>query len=744
MLLESRLTDGPVDCVQPVDLSHPLNRDRALWLYAPAGWSGGSTWTDLCQRRRGVLAGGSAWALTPYGAGVDFTGGTLSRQVQYAGGMPTGVADPWSIGFWHRTTANVSLSAYFGFGYRIPEDPDSVPGGLRYCLNFNGNYYWWGAAADWDTGVPFDADSQWHRVDFTHDGTSWRLYRDGVLAAGPQSRHASTNVAGNYATVGGGHSSAAASASATVADPTILSRCWSADEVRTNYTLSRRNYPEVLRRIHHWSFAADISVTEPTTDPVVIPVRTPSVNDPVDAADPVNRLHPLNRDRMVWLYTPAGYSGGYKWPDLCNLGDAAKHAPRMGFPPWTPTRYGTGLRFDGSTQYAILSLTLPAVFTLAAWLIPDGGVTNDCFAGGYDGTGWIWRQSVSAHTQIEFDSGSASYLGTVAALSPGVPIRVGVSRDAAGVYRMAENGRVVSTSAAGQAAPSQPAAVVHLGRLPDAGAYYWPGVMADFTALSRAWTDSDFALDYDLSQRGYPDALRRVSMGYTVVDIPSGGGVTGSVTVTLDALTVSGAATVQVAGSLSGTLAALTLSAAGVSVVAGTLDATLDPVTLSSAGGTGATGTLSVTLDPVTLSSAGTVLVAGALSVTLDPVTLSSTGVAGSVTTGTLSVTLDAATLSSAGTVLVAGTLSATLDPVTLVSAATLAVTGTASVTLASLTLSGAGAVAVTGALSVTLAAVTLVATDAAEQPETLYFDLTVCAELVFTTSVCTELEWTL
>lgn len=126
--------------------------------------------------------------------------------------------------------------------------------------------------------------------------------------------------------------------------------------------------------------------------------------------------------------------------------------------------------------------------------------------------------------------------------------------------------------------------------------------------------------------------------------------VTASLSVTLDAATLSGEADVSVSSALSQTLGALTLSGASQVSVVATSSVTLDAATLASTAtvewpGVGAT--LSVTLDAVTLSGAAQVSVTSTATPTLGDLTLSSTVAVTSGPSATLSVTLEAATLSS-------------------------------------------------------------------------------------------------
>jgi len=96
-----------------------------------------------------------------------------------------------------------------------------------------------------------------------------------------------------------------------------------------------------------------------------------------------------------------------------------------------------------------------------------------------------------------------------------------------------------------------------------------------------------------------------------------------------------------ISGSLSVTLDAATLSATGNLPIVGTLSTTLDSATLAAAGSLPVSGALSTTLDDATLSATGNLPIAGSLSTTLDAATLSATGI---LTGGDTVVTPPAAT----------------------------------------------------------------------------------------------------
>lgn len=184
--------------------------------------------------------------------------------------------------------------------------------------------------------------------------------------------------------------------------------------------------------------------------------------------------------------------------------------------------------------------------------------------------------------------------------------------------------------------------------------------------------------------------------------------VAGSASVTLGALTAAGTGTVAVQGGLATALGALTLAGTGTIGVAGQAALTLAALTAAGAGTVAVAGQAALALASVAVGAAGTVSVSGALSTTLGALTV--TAAAAVAVTGTASVTLGALSVSASGTVAVAGVAAMPLAALTLAGTGTVAVTGTATLSLGLVTLTGLGTVAVTGSADLALEALALTA----------------------------------
>jgi hypothetical protein len=136
---------------------------------------------------------------------AQYTNGSLA-EIPITVDGPLAATAPWTLSATLIPSGNVSLSHLFGFGlrYNALKLSSVAPfGEYRALLNFNSNYYFWGANADWDTLIAFDTDGKLHTVMVVHDGTNLLFYRDGVLRASTTRPAAMiATPAGRYAVLG--------------------------------------------------------------------------------------------------------------------------------------------------------------------------------------------------------------------------------------------------------------------------------------------------------------------------------------------------------------------------------------------------------------------------------------------------------------------------------------------------------------------------------------------------------------
>lgn len=164
---------GPINYGNPVS-SHPLNRGLGAWWLGLPQWSGGTRLIDLTlSRRAGTLTNGPTWAPRPGGfQSVKFDGSD-----DFVDG-PT--LTPFATGtiYSHVSFSSVSAS-YKAFFIGLAGAND---------------WHWWigiesgawgagisnGASFAGFTGSGTPVAGQWYTLALTNDGTTARLYLDGV------------------------------------------------------------------------------------------------------------------------------------------------------------------------------------------------------------------------------------------------------------------------------------------------------------------------------------------------------------------------------------------------------------------------------------------------------------------------------------------------------------------------------------------------------------------------------------
>lgn len=196
-----------------------------------------------------------------------------------------------------------------------------------------------------------------------------------------------------------------------------------------------------------------------------------------------------------------------------------------------------------------------------------------------------------------------------------------------------------------------------------------------------------------------------------LISAPFSTGVSGTLAMTLDALTAAGTGVQSgPVGTSAVTLAAVTVAATATSTITGTGSATLDALTVVATGAAPAVATFARTLDAATCSAVGTVVAisVGTAAITLADMTAAATATA--PVAGTAAPTLAALLLTSAGAVPATATGASLLADLTVAASAAATISGAATLTLSALTASAAGQVPGLGAGAATLDALTMTA----------------------------------
>lgn len=218
----------------------------------------------------------------------------------------------------------------------------------------------------------------------------------------------------------------------------------------------------------------------------------------------------------------------------------------------------------------------------------------------------------------------------------------------------------------------------------------WDATGTDSAITAAGWCGF-FAFYASSTNQDWADFA--VATNGDTAEMSAGGGVTGTLSATLDGAASSAGGSLAIAGAAAATLAGATSSATGALQIQATAAATLTGATLSAAGALVAegSGTLAATLDGATAAATGTLAIAGTAAATLAGATLAAESALTAPGTGAVFATLAGVSVSAAGHVDIAAALGVTLGDLVLSAEAALALSGAAAATLAGASLAAAG-----------------------------------------------------
>lgn len=248
----------------------------------------------------------------------------------------------------------------------------------------------------------------------------------------------------------------------------------------------------------------------------------------IDCANPVNRTHWHNRDKLAWWLAIPGLMGGGKLHNLMSLpGDLsrASHGTLNNMVPgptsgWQPANAQDGfgyLNFDGVDDNVTFSVPIPVFHTLAATVRLDA-------AGSFP---MILAPTVAANPpELRFSSNTRKpeYAGTLDVISP-TAIALGtwhriLGRASADASRLYVDGQEVGSTAG---VPTAQSAIAVLGARSN-NTLFLTGAIKDAQVWGRALSADEAWADYQLSLRGYPGALNRLSSAAWMKPPPVTGG----------------------------------------------------------------------------------------------------------------------------------------------------------------------------------------------------------------------------
>lgn len=238
----------------PANRQHPLNSGRVSWWLTVPGMAGGRMFYDLTGQNHGTLtnmtsAALSGWRSTarPGGYGAIQCDGAAARVV---------VASAASLQLTNAVTCAVwAMTTSAGIFNRILLSKDGSE--RAYTLDINANtarFYINGGTVIAIGSINLPANV-WNHLVGTYDGTTIRIYVNGVLdASGSGSVAINT---GTSTVQMGGRELDGSVYPGQIDDASIWNRALSAREIRELFTLSRQGYPGVLNRMFPRTLSAD-------------------------------------------------------------------------------------------------------------------------------------------------------------------------------------------------------------------------------------------------------------------------------------------------------------------------------------------------------------------------------------------------------------------------------------------------------------------------------------------------------
>jgi hypothetical protein len=231
---------------------------------------------------------------------------------------------------------------------------------------------------------------------------------------------------------------------------------------------------------------------------------------PIVLADPVDRSHPLNRGRVLWLLTLPGLDGGRRWFDLLGLchGTLEDVGAAAGWRGTTRPGGWGHLEFDGTANQDV-SASLPGLvatsLTVAAWANPRVDNANLGQQNLVSAVNFHVTVRVGSRPGIVTPGGAwlESAIDTPAGRWSRVAFVVGPS-----LRQVWVDGQLGGSDALGGATIS-PTTGLLIGRRPDVTTGY-DGALDDVAIWARALPAAEVRADHDLSRRGYPGVLRRL------------------------------------------------------------------------------------------------------------------------------------------------------------------------------------------------------------------------------------------
>ncbi len=244
----------------------------------------------------------------------------------------------------------------------------------------------------------------------------------------------------------------------------------------------------------------------------------------IDWTAPVNRFHPLNRGRLLWLLTVPGLTGSNTWIDLVN--PTGKHSgalSNMERTDWKPASGRPGdwghLEFGGTDESVLVTglsgLIDPNVGTYLGWVrldpMSENGFVWEIRVDASNNMGLRW---VDSSNQMDFRHKASDVISNVLTATPTENsiwhfISMTWDTGVADVLKAYEDGLLLGSDTSGLGTYVGTPTQIRIGAADFLGEYMI-GAQAEISFFNRVLSPDEIYEHYLLSQQGYPDLLNRL------------------------------------------------------------------------------------------------------------------------------------------------------------------------------------------------------------------------------------------
>lgn len=245
--------------------------------------------------------------------------------------------------------------------------------------------------------------------------------------------------------------------------------------------------------------------------------------------DLVNRQHPLNQGRLLWLLAVPNLTSSSRFYDLMELNTGIMVSMNNANSGWRsssrPGSFGHSLLFDGSASginiptgvLSKLAASGSLASTWAIWFNPTGTfadaqalIDSSPTNSSSDRQMGVYLYPDDSRLYVAWATSSGILQSLTTSMVLNTWMRLMITCDAAGNLRIYLNGRPVCTDlASASVGTGFQSAEIALGTNPSTGGAIYQGYQDDISIWGRTLSDSEALQDYQLSLTGYPGVINR-------------------------------------------------------------------------------------------------------------------------------------------------------------------------------------------------------------------------------------------